>query len=109
MIRSALKKLAILVLAAASTHTLAQLYEGARLIAGDGAPAIESSAFLVEGGMVTRVGKKGEVTAPAGVARVDITGKTVMPTLISTHVHPGFQKGLSYSAANYTRESSSTI
>ncbi len=104
MIRSALKRLAILVLAAASTPTLAQLYEGARLIAGDGAPAIESSVFLVEGGMVTRVGKKGEVTAPAGVARVDLTGKTVMPTLISTHVHPGFQKGLSYSAANYTRE-----
>ena len=27
-----------------------------------------------------------------------------MPTLISTHVHPGFQKGVTYAAANYTRD-----
>jgi len=50
------------------------------------------------------VGRKGELNAPAGVPRVDLSGKTVMPALISTHVHPGFQKGLSYGASNYTRE-----
>jgi hypothetical protein len=27
-----------------------------------------------------------------------------MPAIISTHVHPGFQKGLSYSADNFSRE-----
>ena len=27
-----------------------------------------------------------------------------MPALINAHGHPGFQKGLTYSAANYTRE-----
>ena len=101
MIRSAL--LAIIVLSV-SICAHAQLYEGARLIPGDGGPAIESSAFLVEKGRVTRVGKRGEITAPASVARVDLSGKTVMPTIISTHVHPGFQKGLSYGAGNYTRE-----
>ena len=104
MIRSALKKLAALALAVASTHAPAQLYEGARLIPGDGGPAIESAAFLVERGVITRVGKKGEVVAPEEIQRVDLTGKTVMPTLISTHVHPGFQKGLNYGASNYTRE-----
>ena len=26
------------------------------------------------------------------------------PAIISTHVHPGFQKGLTYSAENFTRE-----
>ena len=91
-------------LALAGMHATAQLYEGARLIPGDGGPAIESSAFWVERGAITRVGKKGEVTVPVGVPRVDLTGKTVMPMLISTHVHPGFQKGLSYGAGNYTRE-----
>ena len=108
MIRSVIRALtaSMLVLASAlpSTHANAQLYEGARLIAGDGGGAIESSAFLIERGMITRVGKKGEVAAPTGVARVDLIGKTVMPTLISTHVHPGFQKGLTYGAGNYTRE-----
>ena len=80
------------------------LYEGARLIAGDGSAPIADSAFLVENGTITRVGKKGELTAPAGAGRVNLTGKTVMPTLINAHGHPGFQRGLTYSADNFTRE-----
>ena len=42
--------------------------------------------------------------APAGAGRVDLTGKTVMPALINAHGHPGFQRGLTYSADNFTRE-----
>jgi imidazolonepropionase-like amidohydrolase len=79
------------------------LYEGARLIAGDGAAPIEKSAFVVEKGVVTRVGRQGSVGA-TGATRVDLSGKTVMPTLINAHGHPGFQKGLTYERANYTRE-----
>jgi imidazolonepropionase-like amidohydrolase len=82
----------------------AVLYEGARLISGTGAPPVGESAFLVENDTITRVGRKGEVTAPAGAARVDLTGKTVMPVLIDAHGHPGFQKGLSYVQENFTRE-----
>ena len=80
------------------------LYEGARLIAGDGSAPIADSAFLVEGGTITRVGKKGEWTAPAGARRINLTGKTVMPALINAHGHPGFQRGLTYSADNFTRD-----
>jgi imidazolonepropionase-like amidohydrolase len=36
--------------------------------------------------------------------RLDLAGKTIMPALISTHVHPGFQKGLTYLAENFTRQ-----
>src|SRR6266567_5741803 len=53
------------------------LYEGARLISGDGSAAIENSAFLVTGNQFTRIGRKGEVPLPAGATRVDLTGKTV--------------------------------
>ena len=81
----------------------AVLYEGARLITGDGTPPVENGAFLVEGGVITRTGRKGEVTQ-AGAARIDLSGKTVMPTLINAHGHPGFQKGLTYARENYTRE-----
>ena len=80
------------------------LYEGAQLISGDGSQPIASSAMLVENGMITRVGAKGSVNAPAGASRVDLSGKTVMPTLINTHGHPGFQRGLSYTADNFTRD-----
>ena len=80
------------------------LYEGARLIPGDGRAPIADSAFLVERGTITRVGRKGEVGAPAGAGRVDLTGKTVMPALVNAHGHPGFQRGLTYSGDNFTRD-----
>jgi imidazolonepropionase-like amidohydrolase len=80
------------------------LFEGARVILGDGSPAIEDGAVLVDGGAVERVGRKGEIALPDGGKRIDLTGKTIMPAIVSAHVHPGFQRGLSYSAQNYTRE-----
>ena len=88
----------------ANRTTPVVLYEGARLIAGDGSAPIADSAFLVENGTITRVGRKGDVTAPRGAGRINLTGKTVMPTLINAHGHPGFQRGLTYSADNFTRE-----
>ena len=66
------------------------IYEGARLITGDGS-TIENSAFVVQGNQFTQVGKRGEVQAPAGALRVDLTGKTVMPTLVDLHGHYGYQ------------------
>jgi imidazolonepropionase-like amidohydrolase len=60
--------------------------------------------MLVENGMITRIAPKGSVAAPRGALRVDLTGKTIMPALINAHGHPGFQRGLTYTAANFTRE-----
>jgi imidazolonepropionase-like amidohydrolase len=84
----------------------ATLFEGARLIVGDGSAPIENSAFLVEGDSFTWVGKKGERQPPAGATRVDLTGKTVMPALIDGHNHMGLinEKDGSNSKANYTKE-----
>jgi imidazolonepropionase-like amidohydrolase len=81
-------------------------FEGARLIVGDGSAPIESSAFLVEGDSFTWVGKKGERQPAPGAVRVDLTGKTVMPSLIDGHNHIGLvnEKDGSNSKANYTRE-----
>lgn len=78
----------------------ATLFEGARLIAGDEAAPIEDSAFLVQDGTFTRVGRRGEVQAPEGAARVDLTGKTVMPGIIEAHAHLGYWKDLNPSAEN---------
>ena len=43
------------------------LYEGARLIPGDGRAAINDAAFLVENGIITRVGVTGGLAAAGGV------------------------------------------
>jgi len=63
------------------------VFEGARLIAGDGGAPIENAAFIVEDTHFVQVGKSGELKVPAGAARVDLTGKTVMPAIIDTHTH----------------------
>ena len=88
------------------TGASAVLFEGARLIVGDGKAPIENSAFLVENNRFTRIGKKGEIRLPAGAARVDLTGKTVTPALVDVHSHFGFlnQRDGSMSKANFNRE-----
>jgi len=70
----------------------ATLFEGARLITGEAGAALENSAFIVENDRFVRVGKKGELALPRGAARVDLTGKTVMPTLVELHAHLGYFK-----------------
>jgi imidazolonepropionase-like amidohydrolase len=82
----------------------ATLYEGARLIAGDGGAPIEDSAFLVENARFTRIGRRGTVQPPPGAGRVDLTGKTVIPGLVDAHSHIGYMKDLASGAMNYTRE-----
>lgn len=59
------------------------LFEGARLIAGDGSPTVENAALLVERGTITHVGRRGELAAPAGAGRIELAGKTVPPALVA--------------------------
>lgn len=88
-----------------ATEGRAVVFEGARLIDGEEFLPIEDSAFIVEGGKFTAVGRKGEVDIPAGAVRVDLTGKTVMPGLIELHGHFGYWKGgVDTSATYFTRE-----
>ena len=81
----------LLVAGCLSAQQGAILFEGARLITGDGSAPIENSAFLIENNKFTKVGKKGDVQLPAGAVRINLTGKTVMPSLIDTHTHLGWQ------------------
>jgi hypothetical protein len=63
----------------ASTGHQVTLYQGARLMLGDGGPPIERSAFIVEYDQFTSVGRQGEIGLPSGTTRVNLAGKTVMP------------------------------
>src|SRR6266699_819523 len=77
----------VLSMVAAQRGATVTVFEGARLITGDGSAPIMDSAFVVENGRFTAVGRKGQVKAPAGAARVDLTGKTVIPAIIDAHKH----------------------
>jgi imidazolonepropionase-like amidohydrolase len=101
---------ALLTVAAASVAAAQPRVELALLngnvITVDGRGTI-AEAVAIGGGAVVAVGTSEEIDALAGAGTrvIDLDGKTVLPTLISTHVHPGFQKGVTYVAANYGRES----
>src|SRR5258706_2167785 len=104
---------ALLIVAAVSAQSPAPagrgtgtvIFEGARLIGAGTATAIEHGTLLVESGRIVKVGARpGDVKAAAGARHVDLTGKTVMPALVDTHVHLGYQVGTTFSAENYTRE-----
>jgi hypothetical protein len=64
------------------------VFEGARLIVGDG-QVIEEAVFIVDGATFAGVGRRGELTVPANATRIDLTGRTVMPALVDTHTHLG--------------------
>jgi len=80
------------------------IYEGARLIIGDGSAPIENGAFVVLNGRIAAIGPKGAMQAPARATRVDLAGKTVMSTLNNIHVHMGYEGYVSWSVQNHTAE-----
>lgn len=65
-------------------------YNGA-VINGAGDPA-QNTSVLVEGDRITHMGEQAESRARhlAGVQRIDMTGKTLMPGLIDAHCHLSF-------------------
>jgi imidazolonepropionase-like amidohydrolase len=63
------------------------VFEGARVIIGDGRPPLDNASFVVNGARFVQVGRAAEVKAPAGATRVSLAGKTVMPAIIDTHTH----------------------
>src|SRR5499426_695219 len=63
------------------------VFEGARVIIGDGRAPIENATFIVSGNRFTQIGRAGDVKVPAGATRVNLAGKTVMPMILDTHTH----------------------
>jgi imidazolonepropionase-like amidohydrolase len=69
----------------AAAPDMGKAWVGARIIDGTGGPPIEKGTLLIRGGRIEAVGKR--VKLPSGVTRVDATGKTIIPGLISAHSH----------------------
>jgi imidazolonepropionase-like amidohydrolase len=66
------------------------LFEGARLIPGDGSPPVDNSAFLVENDRFRLVARRGEIRLPNDGVRVNLSGKTVIPAIVDLHTHLGY-------------------
>ncbi|HJN45538.1 MAG: amidohydrolase family protein [Vicinamibacterales bacterium] len=80
-----------------------QLFTGARIIVGDGR-VVEDGAFIVRDDLIVEVGSSGEIGTPPDAQLVDLTGRTVMPALVNTHAHLGWERYTSWGSENFTRE-----
>ncbi len=98
------KTLSLSIVAASMAYSQSVIYEGARLIVGDASAPVENGSFVVENGRFIAIGKRGSVRSPSGAAHVDLTGKTVMPTLNNIHVHIGYEGYTSWGVDNHTPE-----
>jgi len=79
-----------------------QVFVGGRLIDGTGNAPIERSVLIVQNGRIQAVGAEGSVEIPAGAARIDVTGRTIVPGFINAHGHVGNVRGLEVD--QYSRE-----
>jgi Tol biopolymer transport system component/imidazolonepropionase-like amidohydrolase len=62
---------------------------GAKIItmADNSGGVIEDGVVLIDGNRIRAVGRRGQVSIPAGAKVVDLTGKTIIPGLIDAHAH----------------------
>ena len=79
------------------------LLDNVRVIIGDGS-VLESGALLVDGGRISAVGLRSEIEPELSVEVIDLSGKTIMPALIDSHAHLGYEGHTSWGAENYSRE-----
>ncbi|MGW1785071.1 amidohydrolase family protein [Streptomyces sp. NPDC002143] len=86
------------------SDTIATLFLGARLILGDGTPAIENGAILVRNGQILEIGTSCDFDAVDTALRIDLSGKTIMPTIVNPHGHIGYLKDGVTHASNFSRK-----
>src|SRR5687768_13342297 len=70
-----------------ATNSPVTVFENARIIVGDRRPPLEGASFIVDAGRFGQVGRASDIRVPAGAARVNLAGKTVMPAIVDTHTH----------------------
>ncbi|RPE12493.1 amidohydrolase [Chitinophaga lutea] len=76
------------------------LLKDVNLIDGTGAAAKPHMDLLIENGVIVAIGKN---LSGDNASIVTLTGKTIMPALISAHVHVGTLNGTTASAEHYTK------
>ncbi len=76
------------------------LLDNVRVIVGDGTVQ-EQAAILVEQGRISFVGSRSDIELDTAVATIDLNGKTVMPAMIDSHAHLGYEGHGSWGAENY--------
>ncbi len=88
----------------AGQTTGAKALVGARIIDGSGKAAIENGVIIVRNGKIEAVGPASKIKVPSGAEKIDVTGKTIMPGMVSAHGHVADTQGLRAGPEFYTTE-----
>lgn len=98
-------------MAPALAHSPPVLLRDVRVIDGNGGPPIEHADILITGSKITAVNAHPDAPStthpadklPPNTTILKLTGRTVLPGLISNHSHLGVVKGTTASGNNITR------
>jgi imidazolonepropionase-like amidohydrolase len=77
------------------------LLKNITLIDGNGGPPVLQSDILIKDGYIAAIGKQ---LSPQNAQQIDLTGKTIIPSLISSHAHIATLKSTTVAPENYTRD-----
>jgi len=80
-----------------------QVFNNARIIVGDGA-VIEHGSVLVRGGVILAVGPAASIDIPDNAISHDLSGKTIIPALVNTHAHLGWEAYGDWGSQFFTEE-----
>ena len=103
MVRAAVLAAALVVTATtALSQATVTVYDGARILDGNGGAPIEAGRLVVQGDRILAVGPAASTPVPPGATRVNLAGKTIMPAMINVHSHMGFEGYTTWRSANHT-------
>ncbi|HEY4334786.1 MAG TPA: hypothetical protein VGM89_02785, partial [Puia sp.] len=92
----------ILTASIAATAQPTTILTNTTIIDGTGNAPQSHMAMIIQDGRITKI-TRGKIVVPDGAVQVDMTGKYLMPQLISCHSHVGNVRDTIASSANYTR------
>lgn len=69
------------------TPDSALVLQGGTLFDGTGAAPVRDAVVVIRGDRIEQVGKRGQVSAPAGARVVSTDGRTILPGFVDLHFH----------------------
>jgi imidazolonepropionase-like amidohydrolase len=90
VVRAALLPMLALVMAVSAgggAHAQTLVLAGARVYPSPTAAPLDDAAVVTSGGVITAIGRRGDVRIPDGSRVIDCTGKTVVAGFWNSHVH----------------------
>ncbi len=79
--------IALLAIAAPAAAQQSTVVVGATIIDGTGKPPITDGAIVVTDGKIAAIGRRADVTRPAGAREINAGGKFVIPGMMDANIH----------------------